>query len=76
MSVIATATNKVTATIAVGPEPIAFGIFIIRPSFAGTPRFSNCHSQSVAALDQQFGGLKAAATALGVPQGGGIAGCH
>jgi hypothetical protein len=35
--------------------------------FAGTPGFSNCHGQSVAALTQQFGGLNAAAAALGFP---------
>jgi len=34
---------------------------------AGTPGFSNCHGQSVAALAQQFGGLNAAAAALGFP---------
>ena len=67
MSVIAAATNTVTATIAVGGEPVAFGVFIARPIFAGTPGFSNCHGQSVAALAQEFGGLSAAATALGFP---------
>lgn len=61
MSVIAAATNTVTATIAVGTEPVALGVFIARPSFAGTPGFSNCHGQSVAALAQEFGGLSAAA---------------
>jgi len=29
------------------------------------PGFSNCHGQSVSALAQQFGGLSAAAAALG-----------
>ena len=68
MSVIDTATNAVTATIPVGHGPIAFGEFIQpRPRFAGTPGFSNCHGQSVAALAQEFGGLKAAAAALGFP---------
>ena len=46
-------------------DPWAFGVFIIRPSFAGTPRFSNCHGQSVAALVHEYGGLSAAAAALG-----------
>jgi hypothetical protein len=36
-------------------------------TFAGTPGFSNCQGQSVAALAQQFGGLNAAAVALGFP---------
>lgn len=65
VSVIATATNTVTATIPVGSYPIAFGVFIQPPPrFAGTPGFSNCLGQSVAALAQQFGGLNAAAAAL------------
>lgn len=37
------------------------------PTFAGTPGASNCHGQSVAALAKQFGGLDAAAAALGFP---------
>jgi YVTN family beta-propeller protein len=66
VSAIATATNTVTATIPVGRFPVAFGIFIQpAPSFAGTPGFSNCLGQSVAALAQQFGGLNAAAAASG-----------
>jgi YVTN family beta-propeller protein len=73
VSVISTATNTVTGSpIPVGTFPEAFGVFIqpaIPPArkFAGTPGFSNCHGQSVAALAQQFGGLKAAAAALGFP---------
>ena len=43
VSVIATATNRVTAAITVGRGPVAFGVFIIRPSSAGTQGFSNCH---------------------------------
>jgi YVTN family beta-propeller protein len=43
VSVIATATNRVTAAITVGRGPVAFGVFIIRPSFAGTQGFSKCH---------------------------------
>ena len=66
VSVIATATNTVTATIPVANEPQAFGIFIQQaPRFAGTPGFSNCYGQSVSALVRQFGGLNAAAAALG-----------
>ena len=40
---------------------------IAAPGFAGTPGKPNCHGQSVSALAQQFGGLDAAATALGFP---------
>ena len=43
VSVIATARNTVTAAITTGTGPIAFGVFIIRPSFAGTQGLSNCH---------------------------------
>ena len=66
VSVIDAATNTVTATIPVGSTPVAFGVFI-QPAgrFAGTPGHSNCHGQSVSALAQQFGGLNAAAAALG-----------
>jgi probable HAF family extracellular repeat protein len=40
--------------------------FIATPlTFAGTPGRPNCHGQSVAALARQYGGLKAAAAALG-----------
>jgi YVTN family beta-propeller protein len=70
VSVIATATNTVTGSpIPVGQDPVAFGKFMQpapAPTFAGTPGFSNCHGQSVAALATQFGGLNAAA-ALGFP---------
>jgi YVTN family beta-propeller protein len=67
VSVIATATNTVIGSpIAVGSAPVAFGLFIgPPPRFAGTPGHSNCHGQSVAALAQEFGGLNAAAAALG-----------
>ena len=56
-----------TATIAVGTQPLAFGLFIGPvPKFAGTPGFSNCQGVSDSALSIQFGGdLGAAATALG-----------
>ncbi len=66
VSVIDTATNMVTATIPVGSFPFAVAIQP-GPRFAGTPGFSNCHGQSVAAVAQQFGGLNAAAVALGFP---------
>jgi sensor domain CHASE-containing protein len=36
-----------------------------QPVFAGTPGYSNCHGQSVAALAHQYGGLNNAAAALG-----------
>ena len=66
MSVIATATNEMTDTIPVGSNPWAFGNFIQpRPTFAGTPGKSNCHGKSVSALAKQYGGLSAAAVALG-----------
>jgi len=67
VSVIDTATNKVTATINVGTAPWAFGKFIAPVAlFAGTPGFPNCHGRSVSALAQKYGGMAAAATALGV----------
>jgi hypothetical protein len=36
-----------------------------QPSFAGTHGKANCYGQSVAALARQYGGLNAAAAALG-----------
>src|SRR5262249_36636418 len=36
-------------------------------TFAGTPGRPNCHGESVSALAHQFGGLDAAASALGFP---------
>ncbi len=38
-----------------------------KPAFAGTPGRENCFGQSVTALQGQFGGLNAAAAALGFP---------
>jgi YVTN family beta-propeller protein len=67
VSVIDIATNTVTATIPVGSFPVAFGVFIQPPQLAWTSGFSNCHGQSISALAQQFGGLGAAAAALGLP---------
>ena len=66
VSVIDTATNTVTATISVGLAPAAFGVFIQPPPrFAGTPGSASCYGQSVSALVQRYGGLNAAAAALG-----------
>jgi YVTN family beta-propeller protein len=64
VSVIATITNTVVATIPVGSNPVAFGVFI-QPRFAGTPGSTSCHGQSISALTRVFGGLNAAAAALG-----------
>ena len=65
-------TNTVTTTIPVGSQPVAFGVFIQPPragqpppSFAGVPGSKNCHGTSVSALATTFGGLDAAAAALG-----------
>ena len=66
VSVIATATNTVTATIPVGLNPAAFGIFIQpAPRFAGTPGKANCFGQSISALARLFDGLNTAAADLG-----------
>jgi YVTN family beta-propeller protein len=66
VSAINAATNTVIARIPVGGFPIAYGIFIQpTPRFAGTPGKANCHGQSVSALARQYGGLDAAAAALG-----------
>ena len=48
-------------------EMIKCGLGAAAPSFAGTPGFSNCEGQSIAALDRQYGGRNAAAAALGFP---------
>ena len=65
VSVINTTSNTITATIPVGHEPVAFGVFIqSTPKFAGIPGTPNCHGQSVSALARQYGGLPAAAAAL------------
>jgi Beta-propeller repeat len=40
---------------------------IVAAAFAGTPGTPNCHGESVSALARQFGGLDAAAAALGFP---------
>jgi hypothetical protein len=38
-----------------------------QPAFAGTPGKANCYGKSVSALAGQYGGLNAAAAALGFP---------
>jgi YVTN family beta-propeller protein len=69
--VIDTASNLVLAVVSVGIQPVAFGAFIRQPAplqpapFAGTPREPDCRGKSVSALAEQFGGLRAAATARG-----------
>src|SRR5262249_31096295 len=40
---------------------------VVRPIFAGTPGKPNCFGKSVSALVRQYGGLNAAAAALGFP---------
>jgi hypothetical protein len=45
----------------------AFVAKIMVLTFAGTPGRPNCHGKSVSALARQFGGLDAAASALGFP---------
>jgi hypothetical protein len=42
------------------------GPYLLTPiRFAGMPGTKNCHGMSVSALTKKFGGLEAAATALG-----------
>jgi YVTN family beta-propeller protein len=69
VSVIDPVTNMVIATIPVGVQPAANGVFIQPrkpvPRFAGTPGKANCYGKSVSALVRQYGGLNAAAAALG-----------
>jgi YVTN family beta-propeller protein len=67
VSVIDTATNTVIGSpIPVGIFPHAFGVFIQPASrFAGTPGSKDCRGTSVSALATKFGGIDAAAAALG-----------
>jgi hypothetical protein len=44
-----------------------FQTYVNPALFAGTPGTTNCHGESVSALAQEFGGLRAAAAALGFP---------
>jgi hypothetical protein len=46
--------------------PNAFGVFI-HPRFAETIGAANCYGKSISALTHTFGGLNAAAIALGFP---------
>jgi len=56
----------VIATIPVGLNPVAYGVFIQpAPVFAGVPGSNNCLGSSFGALAKKFGGLKAAAAAMG-----------
>jgi YVTN family beta-propeller protein len=65
VSVMDTATNTVTAIVPVGlgPSAIQQGKPVLK--FAGTPGQVNCYGQSVWMLTLQYGGLPAAAAALG-----------
>jgi YVTN family beta-propeller protein len=67
VSVIDAATNTVIGSpIPVGDQPVAFGLFIQpAPKFAGVAGAKNCHGISVSVLATKFGGLNAAAAALG-----------
>ena len=72
VSVIDTATNTVipTGTSLTGLDrPVSFGAFIGPgpPRFIGTPGFSNCVGQSIAAVDQKFGDRNSAAADLRFP---------
>jgi hypothetical protein len=49
-------------------------ILKVPSEFAGTPGKSNCHGKSVSALAKQYGGLNAAATALGFDSVGALQG--
>ena len=67
VSVIDAATNTLIGSpIPVGDRPVAFGVFIQpAPTFAGVAGSKNCRGTSVSALATKFGGLDAAAAALG-----------
>jgi YVTN family beta-propeller protein len=80
-SIIDGTSNTVSQTLAVGNGPQGVGFnpatltayvanggsntVSVLAVFAGTPKMSNCHGKTVSALAHQFGGLNAAATALG-----------
>lgn len=70
VSVIATASNAVTATVPVGSAPVAFGSFALsdqRQNLPAPPARRTCHGQSVSALARKYGGLNGAAAALDYP---------
>jgi hypothetical protein len=51
-----------------GGTPVGHDAFVAKispPTFAGTPGKANCRGQSISALARQYGGLNAAASALG-----------
>ena len=49
-----------------GAAPVSVAVTTVSlPVFAGTPRTPNCQGESVSALAREFGGLEAAASALG-----------
>ena len=53
-------------TIPVGSQPVAFGVFIqAAPRFAGVAGSKDCQGTSISALATKFGGVNAAAVALG-----------
>ena len=66
VSVIDAVTGTVVTALPVGSQPTAFGVFI-QPRFAGTPGARDCRGVSILALAETFGGLHAAANALGFP---------
>jgi YVTN family beta-propeller protein len=80
-SIIDGTSNTVGQTLAVGNGPQGVGVnsatltgyvanggdntVSVITTFERTPNISNCHGKSVAALAHEFGGLNAAAAALG-----------
>jgi YVTN family beta-propeller protein len=66
VSVIATGVWPTGSALTTALVAVSFGVFI-QPRFAGTPGNTNCYGKSVSALAQTFGGLNAAAIALGFP---------
>jgi len=51
-----------------GPEGNCdIGAYEYQDTFAGTPSAANCHGKSVSALAREYGGMDAAAAALGYP---------
>jgi YVTN family beta-propeller protein len=77
VSVIDTTKNTVIATIPVGSNPVALGIFIQPPPrFAGTPGYSSCYGQSVSALGWAVWRAQWRCRSLGVLQRQGAAKCH
>jgi len=46
---------------------VPLALVITAPAFAGTPGMPNCHGRSISALNHQFGNIRAAVSALGLP---------